>query len=384
MSILLHRSGVYVKLSINRSRKLERSIPVNDAIILAIWQRGKNGIKGKDLENSSGVSRQTINHERQNLKEAGLIDYTHTGKRTTYYPGKLVMDDQYLRSIIYGMKLLDRFTNPPLKIDSPYCRCELRYEEKTERTIIEFALRMGIILTYFFIEIMDPNSKSLILTDKMNSDIISSKEIKEHLINKWLKNSIDLHKILIKLRQSFYHLGYKFKIDVHQKNSVNHSFFELENKSYTQIKQAFTRVFPTASEQLEKVGSDLSKDIDYWRMRRKLHECRHDYQMSIEKNTKVFVCARCDNRIAIAIDEPSNTQKEEERISTETLNALKPPVDNNCIKFGHQWDDRTGYQVNKIWYACLLCRATIQLDFESDEEMQLIEEEVSINIVYSM
>lgn len=363
-------------MSLNRKN---RAIPARVLITLAIWQYGKDGISGKGLEKISGVSRQTINHERDGLRREGLIDYKHNGKRTTYYPGKSVVDNQYLRSIIYGRKLLDTLTYPPLNTNSPFFDWQLSYDDKIERTLVQFCLRIGILLLYSFLQMMNPKSYGLLLASKEESIVISSKGIKEHLIKEWLKNSIDFEKILVSLRQSLYLLGYKFKVESNKKYPANHPFFELEHNSYMQITQAFTRVFPTAFEQLEKIGSDLDKDTDHWKTRRKRHECKHDYQMSIEKNTRIFVCTKCSNRITVAIDAPSNTKKEV-GIPMRMLNALKPPVNNNCIKFGHQWDDHTGHQVNKLWYVCLLCRTTIKLNFESDEEMQLIEEEVSINI----
>jgi len=244
------------------SQKIPRS---RVAIILAVWDSGASGIPGKKLEEKSGVSRQTINHEREGLKKEGLIDYKHNGKRTTYYPGKSIPDNQYLRSMIYGGKLLDTLTNPPLNIESPFLILQLLYSEKTERTIATLCIRMGLILFYLFLQIMNPKSNDLILPMRDNANTTSSREIREHLAMEWLKNSIDLEKILIILRQEFYLVGHKFKIDRDKKSHTSHPFFELANESYSQIVQAFASVYPNAFEQLEKIGRDLSSNVDHWK-----------------------------------------------------------------------------------------------------------------------
>lgn len=357
------------------SQKIPRS---RVAITLAIWDSGESGITGKKLEEKSGVSRQTINHEREGLKKEGLIDYKHSGKRTTYYPGKLFLDNQYLRSMIYGRKVLDTLTNPPLNIESPVLNWQLLYHEKTERTIATLCIRIGLILFYSFLQVMNPKSDDLISPMEYKSNTTSSKEISEHLAMKWLKDSADFEKILISLRQEFYLLGYKFKINSNKKSHTRHSFFELEDESYIKIAQAYASVFPNAFEQLEKIGRDLSSDVDYWKMRRRRYKCEHRYEMSTENNKRIFTCINCGNRIT-GPDE-AEILKIETVIPITKLNELRPPTDHNCIRLGHQWYDRTRRQLNNLRFSCVLCNATINQNFETDEEMQLIEEEVSVNI----
>ena len=73
----------------------------------------------------------------------------------------------------------------------------------------------------------------------------------------WLKDSVDFEKILISLRQEFYLLGCKFKIDSNKKSHTRHSFFELVDESYIKITQAYASVFPNAFKQLEKIDRVL-------------------------------------------------------------------------------------------------------------------------------
>lgn len=361
-------------LNISNRRTLHSKV----AITLAIWHFGASGITGKKLEEKSGLSRQTINHEREGLEKEGLIDYKHRGKRTTYYPGKLFLDNQYLRSMIYGRKLLDTLTNPPLNIESPVLEWQLLYHEKTQRTIATLCIRIGLILLYSFLQVMNPKSEALISPMEYKSNTTSSRAIREHLAMEWLKDSVDFEKILIGLRQEFYLLGCKFKIDSNKKSHTRHSFFELEDESYIKITQAYASVFPNAFKQLEKIDRDLSSDADYWKMWRRRHKCEHRYEMSIENNKRIFTCINCGKRIT-GPDE-AEMLKIKTVIPITKLNELRPPTDHNCIRLGHQWYDLTRRQLNKLRFTCVLCNATINQNFETDEEMQLIEEEVSVNI----
>jgi hypothetical protein len=225
---------------------------------------------------------------------------------------------------------------------------------------------------------MNPKSNDLILAMEYKSNTTTSREIREDLAMEWLKDSVDFEKILISLRQEFYLLGYKFKINSNKKSHIRHSFFELEDKSYIKIAQAYASVFPNAFEWLEQIGRDLSGDVNYWKMRRRRHKCEHRYEMSTENNKRIFTCIDCGNRIT-GPDE-TEIRKIETVIPVARLNSLRPPTDHNCIRLGHQWYDRTRRQLNSLRFSCVLCNATIKQNFETDEKMQLIEEEVSVNI----
>ena len=72
---------------------------------------------------------------------------------------------------------------------------------------------------------MNPKSNDLISVMEYKSNTTSSREISEYLAMEWLKNSVDFEKILISLRQEFYLLECKFKINSNKKSHTRHSFF---------------------------------------------------------------------------------------------------------------------------------------------------------------
>lgn len=82
---------------------------------------------------------------------------------------------------------------------------------------------------------MNPKSNDLISAMEYKSNTTSSREISEYLAMEWLKNSVDFEKILISLRQEFYLLECKFKINSNKKSHTRHSFFELEDKAISRL-----------------------------------------------------------------------------------------------------------------------------------------------------
>ena len=102
----------------------------------------------------------------------------------------------------------------------PVCR-----QLKLERKIAALCIRIGLILFYSFLQLMNPKSNDLISAMEYKSNTTSSREISEYLAMEWLKNSVDFEKILISLRQEFYLLECKFKINSNKKSHTRHSFF---------------------------------------------------------------------------------------------------------------------------------------------------------------
>jgi hypothetical protein len=274
---------VYVKLSLNNERLKHGSfnITAKEAILLAILLHGKEGISGKDLEYQSGVSRQTINQERVVLKRNGLIQYKTSGKRTTYFPTKKVLEDRYFRSWIYGKELFNKLESRSVFLDSPFYDTNFSLDNKTEKLLFEFSLRLGSILTYMFLQVMNP----AFIKDLTFNQEISSKEIKDYLIKDWIKNIINPIRALTKIRQSLYLLGYKFEVRT-SKEPKNYSFYELETKSFEKLLEAFARLYPYIYKELGKVSDDLSKTTESWKKSMERAGCKHGYSIFRNKRPK--------------------------------------------------------------------------------------------------
>ena len=59
-----------------------------------------------------------------------------------------------------------------------------------------------------------------------------SKEIKDYLVQEWIRNVISTVRMLVILRQSIYSLGYTFPVQSSKKRT-NYSFYELDHRTGT-------------------------------------------------------------------------------------------------------------------------------------------------------
>ena len=96
--------------------------------------------------------------------------------------------------------------------------------------------------------------------------------------------------------------------------------------------------------------------------------------MVIKNREKHFNCPKCEANITIHLSEIVSDKE-----LVDKLNQKKPPHA-DCKKFGHQWENRTGYEINYIRYVCRLCGQGVTFTTESDEKIGLIDERVSLEI----
>lgn len=235
------------------------------------------------MEQKSGFSRQTINHERETLRKEGLINYNTNGKRTTYSPTKEILENAYFRTLVYGKKLFNKLENPnAFLLSSPFFNTHFSLENRTEQLLFEFSLKLGLILTYMLMQVMN----SEFIKELTFNQEKYSKEIKKYFINEWLKNIINPMQMLMILRQSIYLLEYEFKVDTRTHYTENYSFHELEKKGFQTLSEAFGRLCPQLYEELENSGSGGSKLSDhtkYWKKSIEQAKCNHDYKLKIKK-----------------------------------------------------------------------------------------------------
>jgi hypothetical protein len=345
------------------------NIRARDAVFLAILVYGRDGISGKGLEQKSGFSRQTINQERSILKKDGLIDYKTNGKRTTYFPSKEALNNRYFSSWVYGKELFNKLEGHSIFLDSPFFDSHFSLKNRTEQLFFEFSLRLGSILTYMFMQAMNPE----FIKDLTFNKKISSREIKKYFISEWLKNAINPMQALMILRQSVYLLGCDFKVDSCKKPE-NYSFYELESKSFRELSEAFGRLYPYVYKELQGISNKLLEHVKNWKESIEQAKCNHEYKLKFKNEDKHFECSKCKAEVTIRPDEMVKNRKILDR-----LNNLKPPKD-NCIKFGHHWQDRTGYEVNCFHYFCAICNEIVTFTTESEEKMEIIDEKISVNL----
>ena len=167
---------------------------------------------------------------------------------------------------------------------------------------LEFALRIGILITYILVQYLSPTCAS-----KLNyNQSIASSGITNRLIEESLKNVISSTKMLTILRQILYGLGHRFRISNANK-SASDSFYTLEQTSFDNVMKTFIDVFPAASNALQGISFDDAEDyvknwIEWAKKRKEQQHCKHEYQIQIAKKTERRYCPLCESKSEIHLD----------------------------------------------------------------------------------
>jgi biotin operon repressor len=342
---------------------------VHSLILLAIVQAGENGISGKDLEQRTGVSRITIWKQRARLRDDGLVYYQTKGKRTKYYPTELAISDLQFRSWIRYNELFRLLESQRISLSSPFYNIELPnyFDCKTERTLLEFSLKIGILVTYILVQHLTPIKVKKL---KYKQGIDPSK-IANKLINESVINILSPVKMLIVLRQSLYRLGHQFLIS-NAKKSSGLSFYAMSSKSYDDVLSAFERVFPQAYKEFQAINFEnseyyIKKRIEQAKTRREQLKCKHKYQIAIKDKIESYTCSICKFTSKINLDTIiSNSEV------IQKLNSMRPPSDNCKDHRWQVWSDN----IHLVSLRCLLCDKIAELPIESEEKLDAIREEV--------
>ena len=353
----------------NYSPLRHKGLNAHDVILFAIVQSGKNEISGNDLVRRSGISRTTIWKIRDILKDEGLIDYKTNGRRTTYYPTKLAINNFYFRSWIRSGELFGLLESRRIPISSPLC--DIKYPDyvdyKPQRVRLEFALRIGILITYILLQYLSPTCAS-----KLNyNQSIASSGITNRLIEESLKNVISPTKMLTILRQTLFASGHRFRISNANK-SASDSFYTLEQTSFDNVMKIFIDVFPEAFDALQGISFDDAEDyakkwIEWAKKRKEQQQCKHEYQIQITKKMERRYCPLCESKPEIARDAIIGSKELVQR-----LNAVRFS-NNNCRN--HRWNIYLE-SMPFVSFQCALCYKIVELPIESEEKLDAIKEEV--------
>lgn len=201
-------------------------------------------------------------------------------------------------------------------------------------------------------------------------EVNSARAIKNYFIESWVKNIISPVEMLNVLRKSLEDPGYHVTLDEAQK-FANTSSYELKEKAIEKLIEAFSRVFPNVHGELEKVRKELPESLRQKRIEAEQVSCKHEFQLSHKHKEKHFKCSKCKRLIILPVSTLANKE------IVEKLNKIKPPASLNCIKFGHQWENRTGYQVDRFTYACAICNIVAVFLVEDERKLEKIEKDVS-------
>jgi hypothetical protein len=341
-----------------------------DSILLAIIQAGeKNGISGSELELRSGASRTTIWKQRVRLRNNGLIYYQTKGKRTIYYPTKLAINDLYFRSWIRCNELFRLLESRRIPIFSPFYNIEYpNFDNKTERAFLEFALRVGILVTNILVQHLSPNKiRRQKRTQRKNTIFIN------RLTEKSVTDIISPVKMLTILRQSLYRLGHRFPIST-ATNSKGYSFYEMEPKSYDKAVTALNNIFPQAAKEFQAINFNEAEDrikrrVEIAKKRKEQLKCKHSYRTEITDRTESYHCSICGFPAKIDLNFIVANKE-----VIQKLDSIRPPTD-TCKK--HRWKIYSEI-VPFVSFECQLCHKVAEIPIESKEKLDTIREEVEM------
>jgi hypothetical protein len=339
----------------------------NESILLAIIQAGENGISGNELVLRSGVSRITIWKLRVRLRNTGLIYYQTKGKRTTYYPTKLAINDFYFPSWIRCNELFRLLEIQDIPIFSPYYNIKFpSFDYKTERAFLEFVLRAGFLVTYMLVQHLGPNRiRNQQLTQRKSTLLIN------RLTEKSVTDIISPIKMLTIIRQSLYRLGHRFPIST-AKKSDGYSFYEMEPKSYEEVVTALNNVFPQAAKRLQAINFEdaeerVKRGGEIAKKRKEQLKCKHSYRTNITDITERYYCSICDYKSEIDRDSVIGSRE-----IVQKLNSIIPPTD-TCRN--HRWKVFSEI-MPYVSFECSLCHKIAGIPIESEEILDAVREEV--------
>lgn len=361
--------STYNKKESNRIWQGDVAPTVSNLILIAIIQAGTNGITGKELERRSGISRMTIWKQRVRLYDEGFIYYQTKGKRTTYYPTKQATSNLYFRSWIRYKQLFGLLESRRIPISSPFYKVNFPnyFDSKLEMSLLEFTLRIGILITSILVQHLSPN-KVKKSKRRQNRNVT---KIANKLVEESVRNIISPVKMLIILRQILKGLGYRFSIST-AKKSNGYSFYEMEFKSFEEIVTALKSVFPEACEELQAIDFDdakhwVTKRIEYIKKRKEQLNCKHEYQIETTDKKEIYHCVNC--KLTSIIDRDTIIGNKE---VLQKLNSIRPPSD-TCRN--HRWKVCLE-KMPSVSFECSLCHKIASILIESEDNLDVIKAEI--------
>lgn len=355
---------------------VRRRMPSQIRIISGILEKGDQGIGGKELEKRTNLTRKTINTERDPLKAAGLIYYRRNGQRVRYFPGEKLKRNYHLYNNAIKEFFLHKLRSREIALSSSLYDTDFgKYSEnRIERILFEFCMRLGISIMYILVQCVKPlNTRRFNLNESLTGYV---GQINQILTEQWLNIVISPIDILTIFRQLLQHLGGRFISDSFGESALRYSYYSLDKNDFVLICRSLKNLFPEAHKQLSNIR--LFENLSYFENKSTEYQKKIEHQKcsmgykqeTIQHGVRQFTCIQCDRIRRIPI---SKILKNKALIRK--LNKLKPPT-RNCTT--HCWR----LSKNDIPFAafrCILCGTGALLQTESEEKLDLIKEHVQLD-----
>jgi len=240
-------------------------------------------------------------------------------------------------------------------------------ENKNERRVFEFCMRLGISIVYILIQCVKTLDTRKLKLDESLTEYVG--QINRILTERWLSFVISPKDMLIIFRQHLQHLGCRFPSD--KSESFRYSYYSLEKDDFAEILRVYKNLFPDAYNKFSSIK--LFENIGYLENKSKQHQKNLEHQRcsigyrenTIQNRIKEFTCMQCGiiRRISIS------TLLRNKSLIRE-LNKIKPPTTNCKV---HRWK-LSKNDIPFAFFTCVLCRKGVKLQAESEEKLDLIKD----------
>jgi predicted transcriptional regulator len=273
------------------------------------------GIPHLQLARIARMDRKNLTSYMTRLKSKGLV-IRGKGKQGKYFPatkiyrGTILTADLFTKAAL-GIILADE----DLPVASPFFR-KILTDKPLEYVLMMFSNKLGAIITYFLIHSMDPANK--IMGDTKDD------EEKDLNVQRWIDDAISClgpyllpifkeHVIPIITSYSDDYINSNGSIDFNRagsdllKHIYDRPLYTLNERFISQLMAALSKSYPTITNGLEKIRSQLPRAVDKqvsrWEYEANCFKqqkiCTHDYKipsnksLSKKNDSNILHCRKC-------------------------------------------------------------------------------------------
>lgn len=281
-------------------------------ILQVIYVHRDEGIGHLKLAHVVGIDRKNLAGHLKKLMRKGLVRRAN-GKQGKYYPATKDYRGTVPTADLFGKAAAARILlDDDFPVDGPFFRNVT--SNPLEIALFMYSNKVGAIITYLLIQSMNPSNK-------VTGDTINDEE-KDLNVQRWIYDALSsLGSVLLPVFKEFLASFLRTLDDEYFDNngSIDYSkgglhllnyiydrpLYTLEQKSISELMSAFSRSYPTISNELEKIRSNLprlvAQQINHWEYmadcfkQQKL--CLHDYKPPsnkvLDKTNNILHCRKC-------------------------------------------------------------------------------------------
>jgi hypothetical protein len=364
-------------------------------ILLCVAEYIAKGKSTSEIEKETKLHRDTVHSLGKELMKLGLVEkkghfgnYRLTQKafQNHIYVGQRLVGEllrhisfrnQYisLNNIFSCDALIQKFDY--LTSQNPEFFNEKKNMDEMDAILIyEFSNRIGALITYLVIQAFQSTRESALNKEGTMTD---------KLVFDWLNNTIKPHFIIFEfLRFTNYARGHIYGKDILQrtkksdKNFTNQaSFYEIENKDYDNLNDAFARVYPDLYDLITNIrDSEVSKN-KVIEERRKQYLCRpHTFTIETINEVKFFKCSKCGSPRTVMTSNIATNKELISRLNRESNVRMRLSSRKKC---GHIWIRSTSHpDPTKNLFECICCLRWLTLPAESKEKLEKIDKAIRL------